>query len=175
MAKKDKKKKSNKKQAGGLMAGLVNAGFLSEKGARKIRREHRQERKEAKKEHGHKGIEELERQKQAELLKLQSDKKIQTQNAERTRKAQERLERIQSLLRDRIHSAGNRRFYFLRPDKVIDFVDVDPQLESQLGFKEAAIVQQEGAKPGDYMILPVNSKLHELRGYSEKMVLYPRF
>lgn len=174
MGKKDKKKKK-KLAEGSLMAGLVNAGFLSEKGARKIRREQRIEKKEVKKEHGHKGLEELERKKQQELLQLAEEKKAQTQAAEKLRKAQERQERIQLLTRDRLHCAGNRRFYFLRKDKVIDFVDVDPNIDKQLGFREAAIVHCENSRPGDYLILPVNSKLHELRALSEDMVLFPSF
>ncbi|MDF1661748.1 MAG: DUF2058 family protein [Planctomycetota bacterium] len=174
MGKKDKKKKKNLAE-GSLMAGLVNAGFLSEKGARKIRREQRVEQKEVKKEHGHKGIEELQRQKQLELIKLAEEKKAQTQAAEKLRKAQERQERIQLLTRDRIHCGGNRRFYFRRKDKVIDFVDVDPNIDKQLGFREVAIVHGENNRPGDYLILPVNSKLHELRSLAEDMVLYPSF
>lgn len=175
MGKKDKKKKKKNLAQGSLMAGLVNAGFLSEKGARQIRREQRQEKKEVKKEHGHKGLEELQRQKQLELQKLADEKKAQTQAAEKLRKIQERKERIQTLTRDQIHCAGNRRFYFLRKDKVIDFVDVDPNIDKQLGYREAAIVHREGDRPGDYLILPVNSKLHELRALSEEMVLYPQF
>ena len=41
---KKKKTKGKGKPVSGLMAGLVNAGFLTEKGARKIRRDQRDER-----------------------------------------------------------------------------------------------------------------------------------
>jgi hypothetical protein len=172
MAKKDKKKKN---QGNALMAGLINAGFLSEKAGRKIRREQRVELKEVKKEHGHKGVEELEKQKLADLQKLQDEKKAQTADAEKARKAKERVERIEALMRDRIYAGGNRKFYFLRKDRVIDFINVDPNIERQLSYREVAVVMPNDKRPGDYIILPVNSKLHELRSLAESMVLYPTF
>lgn len=166
--------KKKKKSKGGLMDGLISAGFVSEKDARKIKREQRQERKAAKDEGGHDAVVALERQKAAELLRLQEEKKARTRKAEDERKAQEKAERLTELTRDRYSLGGNARFYFILPDQYIDFVEVDDQASRQLSHEEAAVIQMPGARLGEYVVLPANSKFDELRRIAPELVLFPR-
>lgn len=152
----------------------MKAGFLTEKDARKIRREQRQERKEAKKAGGFAAVEELERQKKEDLLKLREQQKQETQENQAQHEQRERKKRIQTLLRNRLSVGGNRRFFFQRPDRVIDFVDVDPDSHRKLSFQDVAIVRKPKGRPGEYYIMPKSSKLDELRGLDQDIVLYPR-
>ena len=167
-------KKKKKKQAGGLMGELLKAGVVSEKQARGIRREHRDEVKKIKKEQGLSGNHEAEEHKRQAQLKLVEEKQKREQARQKQLHAEQNRRRLETLLRGRVAAGGNRRFYFVRSDKVIDFVEADDSTVRQLGSKEAVIVQKLEPRAGDYWILPNTTKLHEIRSIAPEMVLFPQ-
>lgn len=167
-----KKKKKDKKPVGGLMAGLIKAGVVSQKDARKIRREQREEVKAEKKAHGHKGVEELEKRKLEELAALAEARKDETRQAEAARVERSRRERLRRLLGSGLFAAGRRRFYFVRPDRFIDFVEVDDMTVRQLEDREVIIARDPARRAGDYVLL-AKSWLGELRELAPELVLFP--
>lgn len=175
MAKKKKskdKKDSGAKPVSGLMAGLVNAGFMSEKQVRGVKRGHRKERKEARAEHGHKGIEALEAAKARELKEQLKQSQEESRSADQKVQRAQRKERILELRRRGLAVGGRRRFYFVRADRVIDFVDVDDGSQGALCRRELGVA--DGPDSGDeYRLLPIGGLLDELRQIAPELILFP--
>lgn len=165
--------KKKEKPVSGLMAGLVKAGFISPSDARQIKREQKEEKKQIIKEQGYEGVIAAEAAKLQELERLAAEKRRETQLAAEAQQAEARVEKIAQLTRDRLHAGGNRRYYFVRKDKVVDFVDVDDGTQRLLGDGQAAIIWGDSGRPGDYWIMALNSKLHELRQLAPELILHP--
>ena len=169
-----KKGKGKGKPVSGLMAGLVNAGFLTEKSARKIRREQREDVRDLKKQHGHEAVEEQQRSRQAALEDAKRQHRAREARSMKVAEQRDAATRITDLLRHRVNASGQRQFFFVRDDRVIDFIEVDDQALRRLGDGALAVVRGPAARPGDYMLFVNDARLHELRTLAPELVLFPK-